>query len=99
MKVEFIYDQDCPNVTATRAQLSKAFAKANLPAKWLEWDRNDAKSPGYARNYGSPTILVNGKDVVGAEPSDQNCCRIYFDDGAKPQKVPSVAKILAAFNV
>lgn len=98
MNVEFIYDKDCPHIEETRAQLLKAFTQAKLPAKWLEWDRNSEASPNYVRRYGSPTILINGEECVGAKPSDENCCRLYVDGENKLQKAPTVATLLAAFK-
>ncbi len=68
MKVDLIYDADCPNVAAARSQLLAAFARAGRAARWSEWDRGRPDSPGYVRGYGSPTILVDGRDVAGAEP-------------------------------
>ncbi len=86
LNVEFIFDKDCPNVKETRANLLKAFSSVKLSAKWKEWDRNSGKSPEYARKHGSPTILINGKDIMGVEPVDgANCCRVYEGAG-----VPSV---------
>ena len=80
-KVEFIYDLECPNVSATREELLKAFSQAKIQAKWQEWDRNSNDSPEYARKYGSPTILINGKDLGGSKENDANCCRVYSIDG------------------
>jgi hypothetical protein len=81
MNVEFIYDQDCPNVRPTREVLFKAFCQLQQTPNWQEWDRNCPNSPHYVRKHGSPTILVNGEDISGFEPdSGANCCRIY--DGA-----------------
>jgi len=92
LKIELIYDLDCPNVEAMRGQLSKALAESKIDANWKEWDRNSEQSPEYARKYGSPTLLINGKDISGQEESDENCCRVYLDkDGMK--KVPSVEMI------
>ncbi|MFT6633876.1 MAG: hypothetical protein ACJAS4_003849 [Bacteriovoracaceae bacterium] len=89
LSVEFIFDKDCPNVKDARANLMKAFSKSNLNANWKEWDRNSNKSPDYARKYGSPTILVNGKDIADVIPdSEANCCRLYDGGG-----IPSVQLI------
>jgi hypothetical protein len=70
MLVEFIYDADCPNVADARRNLRQALAAAGLPQQWHEWDRNKPGSPDYARRFGSPTILVDGRDVVEVAPAD-----------------------------
>ena len=65
MKVELIYDADCPNVLATRSLLIEAFTKTGTSARWREWERNTVGTPAHAKQYGSPTILVDGQDVGG----------------------------------
>ena len=62
-----------------RAALS-AIGSSN---EWTEWDREDSKTPAELRGYGSPTVLVNGRDVGCDENeelrSDGNSCRVYVD--------------------
>jgi len=97
IRVELIYDMDCPNVRETRAQLLRAFVEAELPPRWQEWDRGVPKSPAYVRAYGSPSILVNGEDVANALPSaGDNRCRIYLDKNGQFRGVPSVEAITSA---
>ncbi len=97
LTIELIYDDNCPNVKETRAQLLRAFAKAELPPKWREWDRGVPESPAYVHAYGSPTILVNGQDVANASQSaGDNCCRIYLDKNGQFRGVPSVEAITSA---
>jgi hypothetical protein len=92
--VELIYGLDCPNVKGARGQLLRAFADAGLPPRWQEWDRGAPESPAHVRAYGSPTILINGKDVTGPSPSEgASCCRIYLDENGQFQGVPSVEAI------
>lgn len=67
-RVELVYDSDCPNIGQTRAALLQAFAQAGISASWVEWDQKAPESPAYVREYGSPTILVNGKDVADLLP-------------------------------
>jgi hypothetical protein len=52
-------------------------------ATWTQWDAADPSIPDHAKGFGSPTILVNGKDVAGSSPSNNpECCRLYFgEDG------------------
>lgn len=94
LKVEFIYDQECPNVDRARSNLLRAFSTTNLSPKWTEWDRNAADSPDYVRNYGSPTILVDGEDIGGGGPQPGNNCRIYSIGGSDPG-VPPVDMIVS----
>lgn len=95
--VELVYDADCPNVEEARAALRLACAQAGVSAAWVEWDRKGAESPAHVRSYGSPTILVNGRDVADTPPpTDADCCRVYMDGNGSLRGVPSVAAIAAA---
>ncbi|OGI44582.1 MAG: hypothetical protein A2150_06865 [Candidatus Muproteobacteria bacterium RBG_16_64_11] len=67
--IEFIYDRDCPNVEGARAALRDALLALKRTPMWQEWDRADQRAPEYVRAYGSPTILVDGKDIAGMPPS------------------------------
>jgi hypothetical protein len=98
LRVELIYDGDCPNVGEARAALLSAFARAGIPASWSEWERKAPESPGYVRRYGSPTILVKGKDVAGVEPGNApaDCCRLYDSAQGGLRGVPPVERITAA---
>lgn len=97
-RVELVYDRDCPNVQAARAQLVRAFAVLDLPPHWKEWCSDDTEIPKDARGYGSPTILVDGRDVGGAEAIDGTAsCRIYAtSDGLVG--TPSVQEIVGALG-
>ena len=99
MKVELIYDLDCPNVEDAREQLRRALAEVGQPPGWQEWDRGDPSSPAYARAYGSPSVLVDGRDVAGALPSeDADCCRFYGDGKGRLAGVPPVEAIVRAIR-
>ena len=95
--VELIYDLDCPNVKEARAQLLRAFTETGLSPQWQEWERNAPESPSRVRVYGSPTILLNGRDVIDTSlPTDADCCRLYTDDNGTLRGVPAVAAIVSA---
>jgi mercuric ion transport protein len=98
-RVELIYDLDCPVVQATREALLRGFAEAGLRPAWKELDRRAAKSPPHATRYGSPTILVEGRDVVGAEPVDgADACRVYDHGPGGLRGVPPIPRIAAALR-
>ena len=97
MKVELIYDADCPNVPATRSLLIKAFTQTGVSARWKEWDRNSAESPAYASSFGSPSILVDGQDIAGVLPSTgTRACRVYSGSGGTLQTTPPLELICTA---
>lgn len=98
-QVELIYDSDCPNLEDARRQLRRALIQANEPQEWSEWERSDPESPVYARQYGSPTILIKGRDVAGDSAADgANCCRLYWDRSGQVHGVPSVDSIVSVLD-
>jgi len=58
-----------------------------------EIDVTSEHAPVWARSWGSPTIIVDGADVVGGSPSLEPSCRLY-QGGA-----PSIAQIRARLSV
>ena len=93
-RIELVYFQGCPHVDAARSAVRNALSAMGLPLEWTEWDREDDSTPPALRPYGSPTVLVNGRDVMPAQ-SDGNCCRVYPGrDGV--QAAPSVESICTA---
>ncbi len=87
MNVQLLYFPGCPNVDAARTAIRDALAAEKLDIQVEEIDVEDPAAPGWARGWGSPTILINGKDVAGQTRFDASACRIYASG------VPSVAAI------
>jgi len=90
-RVELLSDHDCPNAEAARTALREAFQSRKLAAEWSE-----ASARG--RGYGSPTVLVDGRDVAGALPSDAPACRVYSHAGGRFSGAPPVELIAAALD-
>jgi hypothetical protein len=97
-RLELIYDADCPNIDDARAQIRAALTAAGLPLEWREHDRADPDAPAYARQHGSPTVLVNDRDVAGDTPAQAASCRIYINGQGRQQGVPPVETIVAALR-
>lgn len=55
---------DCPNLASTRDVLHACLAEAGLPLVVVE--RIGA--------YPSPSVLVDGRDVTGADPAESGAC-------------------------
>ncbi|MBW8015732.1 MAG: hypothetical protein FVQ82_06060 [Planctomycetes bacterium] len=99
INVELIFDSDCPNVELAREAIKQALTQAGLDEKWREWDRADVKSPEYVQSYGSPTILVDRKDIAG-ESTEDSCrsCRVYKDENGRLGGIPPVKLIGVAIE-
>lgn len=100
--VELVYDRACPNVEQTRAMIVAAFREVGAEVRWTEWDREDGSTPAALRSYGSPTVLVNGRDIGGADGDDSragaNSCRIYADECGCVCGIPSATLIVSALR-
>jgi len=98
MKIELIYARDCPNVNAARANLVRALSATRLPVRWTEWDRLSPETPSYVRGFGSPTVLVDGRDVGGISETEAAgaCCRIYRSSKSGLTGAPSTDLIARA---
>ncbi len=95
MKIELIYFDGCPNVGLAREHIKQAFTAIGIDEQWQEWEQGNPDAPDYVQQYGSPTILVDGKDIAGG-PGDccaPNSCRIYEGGNA-----PSVEMIKTAIG-
>jgi len=64
-RVDLVFGGECPNVAAARARLLEAFQLARVVPRWSEHVIGDARAPKRVRGFGSPTILVDGRDVAG----------------------------------
>lgn len=99
MQIELIYESTCPNIKAARLQLLKAFAKAEITPRWNEWEVSAPEAPTHVHGYGSPTVLVNGKDVSGDNhEGDDYCCRVYSHGENSIQGVPALSDVVFAIE-
>ncbi len=89
VRVDLVYDQGCPNAEGARTTLRRALTEAGLAAQWREWESSSDATPAHLRRYGSPTVLVNGRDVVGAEPGEAASCRVYEVAGPRSGVPPA----------
>jgi hypothetical protein len=96
--LELVYDADCPNVDDTRARIRAALHAAGLREHWKEWDCADPAAPTHVRAWGSPTVLVDGRDVAGMLPAQAATCRLYINGQGRNQGVPPTEMIVAALT-
>ena len=97
VKIELVYDSLCPNVEEARERIRKVLSELNMPHEWSEWDRANPKAPEYVKNYGSPTILVNGKDVATiTDKTTGDSCRLYGNGKGGREGIPPALNIKQA---
>ena len=96
--VELVYHADCPNVGECRARLLRAFSDAGIPPAWQEWRVDDADAPARVRHYGSPTVLIDGRDVCMTEESAGASCRLYLQPDGSTGGTPSMEVLANALR-
>lgn len=62
-QIDLVYFEGCPNATKARENLKAAVDASGLT--WSEWDLMADSTPEQYRQHGSPTVLIDGKDVTG----------------------------------
>lgn len=77
MKIQLLYFDGCPNVDAARAALLEAMSAERIEAAVEEIDVTRPDAPASVRGWGSPTILIDGVDVTGAQKAGASSCRLY----------------------
>ncbi len=88
---ELVYFRGCPHVAAARKALHDALTATGFAPDWQEWDQENPRTPVRVRGYGSPTVLVGGRDVRGGSAGSEGlACRA---DGP-----PSVDEIRRALS-
>ena len=100
MRIDLVYDNGCPNVELARATIQGALRETGAEAIYSEWNRDRRRTPVKFRRYGSPTVLVDGKDVCEEEDGQTRarCCRIYREASGGFAGAPSIALIVRAIR-
>ena len=65
--IELVYFDGCPNADRARENLRSALETVGADPDWDEWDLASASTPERYRGHGSPTVLVDGRDVTGSD--------------------------------
>lgn len=77
-EIDLVYFDGCPNADQARANLRAALDGGS----WREWDLSSADTPERFRRFGSPTVLVDGRDVTGKGDTENPGAMACRADGA-----------------
>ena len=64
-RIELVFFEGCPNVGLARDNLRSALQSASEDITWTEWELGSDSTPKDLRSHGSPTVLIDGRDVTG----------------------------------
>ena len=88
--IQLLVFEGCPLADTARESLQQALGELGI----LDFEEIDILHPSSAeelRGWGSPTILVDGRDLLGGAKGDSVGCRVY---GTGLDRVPSPAVIV-----
>src|SRR5262245_55281549 len=92
MRIQFITFAGCPHADAARETLRRCLMRSGLEPAFEEIDNTSLEAHEHFREWGSPTILLDGVDAGGeARPTGQGC-RLYRHpagrmDGSIPESL------------
>lgn len=66
MTVEVLYFEGCPHAAAALALVRRCLARLGLGVTLIEREGD----------YPSPTVRINGRDVMGAPATGERACRL-----------------------
>ncbi|MGH9776255.1 MAG: hypothetical protein ACRD50_15075 [Candidatus Acidiferrales bacterium] len=79
MKIELLYVPDCPHRALALDRLREALAAEGIAEHISEILVSDSRMAQSLPFAGSPTILLNGRDIAASSPSPTfgPACRLY----------------------
>ncbi|MDP1623870.1 MAG: hypothetical protein Q8M08_16205 [Bacteroidales bacterium] len=89
--IEFQYFDGCPNADGTLQNLREVMAELGISETQLKMIEVPSIESAETLNFqGSPSILLNGKDIYSDEPpiDFSYTCRIYMFDGVQTGVIP-----------
>jgi hypothetical protein len=89
VRVELVYFTGCPNVAPLRELLTRCLNRLGLHMEIAEINTDAALSDDSYRQMPSPTVLVDGVDVLGDAGGGAASCRL---------RMPTEAELLSALQ-
>ena len=96
-KIQFIYFEGCPKAPAQWHQLLEATAAlgwSDLEIEKIDTDKNEASAT--YKGWGSPAILLGGKDVTGYVQNKDTHCRYYGDENDGIMSAETLRNLICA---
>jgi hypothetical protein len=78
--------------------LRSVLALSGTPVDIEEVDTTSPETPEPLRTWGSPTILIDGRDVGGEESPRGAGCRLYRDEEGRHRGTPSESLLRSALH-
>ena len=99
VSVELVWATYCPNAEESRSLIRDALGSLNLPERWSEWEVGDRHMPPHCQGYGSPTIFVNGVDVLNQGRTEWTTGCAVYSNIYNMRGVPTLEELIGALTV
>lgn len=88
-RIQLLGIPDCPNTAAIRKNLETALRSMSRETKFEYLNLEVLADSDPRRGWGAPTILINGRDLMGLPPptSSARSCRVYLDGVPTPDEI------------
>ncbi|MEZ4370005.1 MAG: hypothetical protein R3B07_04240 [Polyangiaceae bacterium] len=96
MRVQLLWFEGCPHISDARTRLREALEHSGLGALWEELDLGQHPE---LQSFGSPTVLINGRDVwpdTSQRSTSTPCCRVYLESDIRG--VPELTRLVEALR-
>ena len=93
MRIQLLTYDGCPIAPAARERLRRVVESLGIVPAIEEIDTAAPGTPDGLRDWGSPTILIDGVDIEGRETPTGAGCRLYRDADGVVSGVPTEATL------
>lgn len=98
MEIHFLWWEGCPSHPEAWQRLQEVLAEMRID---VAVERVEVNTDAVAETWhfpGSPTILINGKDIdpQASQMPSRLTCRLYFKEDGRPSPLPSKEMIKRA---
>lgn len=77
VSIQLLSFPGCPHAEGARECLRRVLGSLGLPPTFEEINVSQEECPETLKHWGSPTVLVNGRDVEGSSSAEGGACRLY----------------------
>ncbi len=98
LRVELLVTEGCPHLSRARADLEEVLRKGIVEVPIQVVIVGSAEDAELLHFPGSPTIRINGEDVVPADLPVALACRVYRDSQGRTSGSPPIEAIRAAVD-
>lgn len=86
-EVHLLYFEGCPNFEKAKENLKAAIDQLGLSLQWREVNLKDPQTPEAWRGFPSPTILINGSELITGATASEGTSSCRFGGAPKAELI------------